>query len=193
VLANEQQAKSGAKAGENPEQFIKTLVDDSLEVVSKNKDKLKSDQRHLVIEKVMNMLVQHFDFTRMTRLAVARNWRRATPEQKSQLSKEFRDLLVRTYSKALTEYDDQEIKIKLTKATPRESEAKVKSLIIDKSGNPIAMDYYLEKSENGWKIFDIEIEGISLVSNYRSSFARVVNNSGIDGLIDLLRKKNKKK
>ena len=137
-------------------------------------------------------MLQHFNFTRMTQLALARDWRQASPAQQKALTDEFHVLLVRTYSKALTEYKNQTIEFKPFALKAGETDVRVRTEIKQSgAGKNIELDYYLEKSGAAWKVYDIEVGGISLVTNYRDSFASEVRNNGFDGLIKSLQAKNK--
>jgi phospholipid transport system substrate-binding protein len=134
-------------------------------------------------------LAPHFDFRRMTQAAMAKNWRLATPEQQEQLTREFRTLLVSTYSHAITTYKDQQIEFRPVHAAG--SEATVRSEIRQPGQTPTVIDYDLAKSVDGWKIFDVKVGGASLVVTYRDTFADEVRNSGVDGLIAALANKNR--
>ena len=137
------------------------------------------------------MMVPLFDFTRMTQLAVARNWRAATPEQQKSLTAEFRTLLVRTYSTALSNYRDQVIDFKPLRSAPGETEVTVKSVVKQPGTDALTMDYDMEKTADGWKVYDIKIDGISLITTYRETFANKVREGGVDGLIKSLADKNR--
>lgn len=173
-----------------PDALIRTVTDEVLEIVRTDKD-LKSGNTRKAVALVETKVLPHFNFTRMTQLALARDWRQATPAQQKALTDEFRELLVRTYSKALTEYRNQTIAYKPFSLKAGESDAKVRTEIRQPGGKPIELDYYLEKSGTAWKVYDIEVGGISLVTNYRDTFASEVRNGGIDGLIQTLQAKNK--
>jgi phospholipid transport system substrate-binding protein len=135
-------------------------------------------------------VLPHFDFTRMTRLAVGRYWRDATPEQQQKLVKEFRDLLVRTYSISLSNYKNQTIDYKPLRMNPGDTDVTVKTTVLQPGGQPIPIDYQMIKTPNGWKVYDITVEGVSLVVNYRSSFAQEIQQGGMDKLIQTLADKN---
>jgi phospholipid transport system substrate-binding protein len=141
---------------------------------------------------VETRVVPLFDFPRMTQMAVARNWRAATPEQQTALTAAFRALLVRTYSSALSSYRDQVIEFRSLRAAPADTEVTVKSLVKQSGTAPVAMDYDMEKTPAGWKVYDIKVAGISLVTTYRDSFADKVRDDGVDGLIKALEDKNRK-
>ncbi|MBI5920974.1 MAG: ABC transporter substrate-binding protein [Betaproteobacteria bacterium] len=174
-----------------PDELIKNVTRDVLEVVRKDRDIQKGNQKR-AIELVEAKVVPYFNFVRMTGLALAKDWRSATQEQKKLLAHEFRALLVRTYSKSLSEYRDQAIEFRPLKMNPGDTQAKVRTLINQTGGaKPITLDYYLEKDGSRWKVIDIEVGGISLVTNYRDTFAGVVRNEGIDGLIATLQRKNR--
>ncbi|CAG0984926.1 Intermembrane phospholipid transport system binding protein MlaC [Rhodocyclaceae bacterium] len=173
-----------------PDALIKNVTEEVLEIVRKDKD-IQSGNTKKAIELVEAKVLPHFNFTRMTQLAMARDWRQATPAQQKTLVDEFRTLLVRTYSKALTEYKNQTIEYKPFKMQAADTDVKVRTDIKQPGGKPIQLDYYLEKQNPGWKVYDIEVGGISLVTNYRESFAQEVRNGGIDGLIKSLQTKNK--
>ena len=181
----------GALAQEQaPEVLIKNVTNEVLEIVRKDKD-IQGGNTRKAIDLVEAKVLPHFNFTRMTQLAVARDWRQASPEQQKTLTAEFRTLLVRTYSKALTEYKNQTIDFRPFKMQPAETDVKVRTLINQPGAKAIDLDYYLEKQPNGWKVYDIEVGGVSLVTNYRSEFTTEVRKGGIDGLIATLQKKNK--
>lgn len=173
-----------------PDQLIRNVTNEVLEIVRKDKD-IQGGNTRKAIELVEAKVLPHFDFLHMTRLALAREWRKATPAQQQTLSAEFRTLLVRTYSKALTEYRNQTIEFKPFKMQAGETDVKVRTQVEQAGAKPIGLDYYLEKMPNGWKVYDIEVGGISLVTNYRESFGNEVRQNGIEGLIKTLQTKNK--
>ena len=127
----------------------------------------------------------------MTGLALGRDWNKATPDQKRVLTQEFRTLLVRTYSNALTAYRDQTVEYKPFKMAPGDTDVTVRTQVNQKRGKPIQLDYVLEKEADGWKVYDVVVAGVSLVTNYRSSFSQEVHSNGMDGLIKMLQAKNK--
>lgn len=168
-----------------PDVLIKTTVRDVLEVI--NQDKHANDAYNKkLLEFIDAKVLPHFDFERMTRLAVARAWRTATPEQKAALVAEFRTMLVRTYSKAFTLYKDVSVEIKPFTMPANAEEVTVKTVIIRPGAPPVPVDYEMEKTLTGWKAFDVTVEGISLVATHRGSFAEKVQQAGIDGLIKSL-------
>jgi phospholipid transport system substrate-binding protein len=173
-----------------PDVLIKNVTNEVVEIVRKDKD-IQAGNYKKAIELVEAKVLPNFNFTRMTALATARDWRTATPAQQKTLTDEFHTLLVRTYSKALGEYKNQTIDFRPFKMNAADTDVKVRTQINQGGGaKPISLDYYLEKSSAGWKVYDIEVGGISLVTNYREFFATEVRNGGIDGLIKTLQAKN---
>jgi phospholipid transport system substrate-binding protein len=174
-----------------PDVLVKTITDEVAAVLKKDKDIQAGDTRKAG-DLIETKIVPHFDFTRMARIAMARNWRAATPEQQKELAAEFKTLLVRTYSTALTNYRDQEIDYKPLRAKPEDTEATVKSEVKQSgSSQPVPIDYEMEKTPNGWKVYDVKVDGVSLVTTYRDTFASEVREKGIDGLIKSLAAKNR--
>ena len=174
-----------------PDVLVKTVTDEVLEIVRQDKDSQTGNTKK-AIDLVEGKVLPNFNFTRMTQLAMARDWRQATPAQQKILTDEFHTLLVRTYAKALTEYKNQTVHYKPFTLKPGETDVRVRTEIRQSgAGKNIELDYWLEKSATGWKVYDIEVGGISIVTNYRESFASEVRNNGIDGLIKSLQAKNK--
>lgn len=172
-----------------PDELIKTTANEVTEIIKKDKD-IQAGNKAKIKELVEAKVLPHFDFTRMTRLAVGRYWNQATPAQQQELTNEFRSLLVRTYSASLTSYRDQRIDYKPLKLNPTDTEAVVKTVVQQSSGQGIPIDYSVEKTPSGWKAYDISVDGVSLVVNYRSSFAQQIQQGGIDQLIKTLQAKN---
>jgi phospholipid transport system substrate-binding protein len=154
------------------------------------KDKQLTSNPGKLLELVDAKVLPHFNFTRMTMLAIGRPWRDATQGQREQLVKEFRTLLVRTYSTALEQYSDQAIEVRPATLKPGDDETTVRTQIKQPGGQPIAMDYRMERTPQGWKVFDVSIEGVSIVTTYRSSFGTEVSRNGIDGLIKSIAAQN---
>ncbi len=169
------------------------LQSTTLEVITaiKRQRDLHGGQPTQVASLVETKVLPLFDFSRMTRIAVARNWRLASPEQQAALTAAFRTLLVRTYSTALSSYRDQVIEFRSMHSAPADIEVTVKSLVKQSGAAPIAMDYDMEKTPAGWKVFDIKVAGISLVTTYRDSFSAKIREDGVDGLIKALEEKNR--
>ena len=180
-----------AVAQEAPDALVKRVSQEALQVI-KTDPKVQAGDQARVRELIETKLAPHFDVDRMTALAAGRAYRSATPEQKKQLADQFRTLLIRTYSTALNQYRDQTIEYRPLKMAPTDTEVVVRSLIKQKSGaDPIDINYSMEKTDAGWKVYDVVIAGVSLVQNYRSSFASEIQKSGVDGLIATLVAKNK--
>jgi phospholipid transport system substrate-binding protein len=173
-----------------PDVLIKKTAQEILDIVRNDKD-IRAGNKKKVLELVDSKVLPHFDFARMTQLAVGRSWRTATPEQRNILVTEFRAMLVRTYTKAFTLYRDQTIDVKPLKAKDDASELTVKTVINKPDGKQVLVDYEMEKTPSGWKVFDVTIEGVSLVATNRGSFNEKVQQSGIEGLISSLISMNK--
>ena len=175
-----------AAAQEGPDALVKRVTDEVLAIIKSDKD-LQAGKPHKVVEVAEAKVLPHFDFERMTRLAVGRNWRQASDAQKQSLVKEFRTLLVRTYSNSLTAYRDQAIEVKPTRLAAGDTEATVRTQVLQPGGPSIPIDYSMQKSASGgWKVFDVVIDGVSLVTTYRGSFNEQIQKSGIDGLVKTL-------
>ena len=180
---------AGAQEVLAPDVLVRNVTSEVLDIVRKDRD-IQSGSTRKAIDLVEAKVLPHFNFARMTQLAVARDWRQASPAQQKALTDEFRTLLVRTYSKALTEYRNQTIDFKPLKAQPADTDVRVRTEIKQSGAKAIELDYSLEKTTAGWKVYDIEVAGVSLVTNYRTSFANEVRDGGIDGLIKTLQAKN---
>jgi phospholipid transport system substrate-binding protein len=178
-----------AQATEGPEVLIKRLSTEVLDTIRTDKA-IQGGDSSRVIALVDSKIMPNVNFVRMTAASVGRSWRQATPEQQKRLQEEFKTLLVRTYSGALAEVRDQTIAMKPLRAAAEDSEVVVKSEIQGR-GDPIQLDYRLEKAATGWKIYDLNVLGVWLVETYRSQFAQEINANGIDGLISKLAERNK--
>ena len=170
-----------------PDALVKSMVDEVLAVIKTNKD------RRVLGEVVDKKVLPNFDFQAMTRLAVGRSWREASPAQQQALENAFRALLVTTYTTALTQStgSDQSVDVRPTAVKPADDDVTVRTMVKDSSRKPFAVDYRLAKGANGWKVYDVAVENLSLVTNYRGSFQTEITKSGIDGLIKSLEAKNK--
>jgi|SRR5580765_3203393 phospholipid transport system substrate-binding protein len=174
-----------------PDVLVKTITDEVAVAIKKDKD-IQAGDTAKAAELIEAKIVPHFNFTRMARIAMARNWRSATPEQQKQLASEFKTLLVRTYSTALVNYKEQRIDYKPLRAKSDDTEVTVKSEVKQSgSSQPVSIDYEMEKTDNGWKVYDVKVGGVSLVTTYRDTFASEVRERGIDGLIKSLAAKNR--
>jgi len=179
-----------AADGSAPDQLIRQLSLETIEAVKADKD-IQAGNINKIIALVDAKVMPHVNFQRMTSSAVGRFWRQATPEQQSKLQAEFKTLLVRTYAGALTQVKDQTIGLKPLRAQPSDTEVVVRTEIRGK-GDPIQLDYRLEKAGAEWKIYDVNVLGIWLADQYRNSFAQEIGANGIDGLIKSLADKNAK-
>lgn len=168
-----------------PDVLIKDTAQEVIAIVKQDKD-IQSGNQKKILALVDAKVLPNFDFTRMTQLAAGRYWRRATPEQQKQLVAEFRNMLVRTYTKAFTMYRDQSIDVKPLTLAATDTETTVKTRIIKAGGQATEVDYQMKKAADGWKVFDVVIEGVSMVTSYRSTFATQIDQSGVDGLIKTL-------
>ena len=179
-----------AAAAEAPDALVKRVSGELLQLVRTDKDLAAGNQRK-VVEVAEQKVLPHFDFERMTRLAVGRNWQQASEAQKQALVKEFRTLLVRTYSSSLSAYRNQTIEVKPLKMGAQDNDTTVRTQVIQPGGPPIPIDYAMEKGASGdWKVYDVVIDGASLVTTYRSSFNDQVQKGGLDGLIKTLQERN---
>ena len=172
-----------------PDALVRKVTDDVLAIVRADKA-IQSGDTKKAIDLVNDKVLPHFNFRHMTALAVGRDWRAASHEQQGSLTNEFRQLLVRTYSNALTQYKDQLIEYKPFRMADGDTTAQVRTEVKQSGAQPVNIDYSLEKLPDGWKVYDVAVGGVSLVTNYRSSFTEEIQRSGIDGLIASLTSKN---
>jgi len=173
-------------ADTQPDQLIKETSEKVLSTLDQNKEKFK-EQPEAIHTLVNDIILPHLDFRAMSKLALGKNWRKANDDQQLRFTDAFKTMLIRTYSKSLTEYAGQEIRF-LPYHPPAEGKrtVKVKTVISQSSGPEIPIDYSLRIKDDIWKVYDIKIDGISLVTNYRNSFASDINRVGIEGLIEKL-------
>ena len=179
-----------AAAQESPDALVKRTADEILAIIKADKD-IQNGNSAKVVELAEQKVLPHFDFERMTRLAVGRNWSQASDAQKQALIKEFRTLLVRTYSTSLSQYRNQKIDVKPTKVAAADKEATVRTAVIQQGGPPIPIDYAMEKVDSGWKVYDVVIDGASLVTTYRGTFNDQIQKGGIDALVKTLQDRNR--
>ena len=179
-----------ALAQEAPDALVRQVTEEVLEIVRKDRD-IQNGNARKAIELVDAKVIPHFNFQHMTALAVGKDWRKASPQQQQQLTSEFKTLLVRTYSNALTGYKNQKVVYKPFRMNPGDTEVVVRTEVQQPGNQPVQLDYSLEKLDSGWKVYDVSVAGISLVTNYRDQFGQEVRNSGIDGLIKAIATKNK--
>jgi phospholipid transport system substrate-binding protein len=173
-----------------PDALVKATSQDVLEIVKKDKD-IQAGSKQKIYALVDAKVLPHFDFKRMTQLAVGKFWRQATPAQQDELVKEFRILLVRTYSTSLSTYKNQTIDYKPLRMGSGDIDVTVRTVVNQPGGQPIPIDYGLQKTADGWKVYDVVVDNVSLVTNYRGSFSSEIRKSGIDGLIKTLVDKNR--
>lgn len=179
-----------AQASESPEVLIQRVAAELIEAI-KSDAALRNGDQTRVIALVDNRLLPHVNFTRMTAASVGRFWRQATPEQKQKLQAEFKTLLVRTYSGALSQVKDQTLVVKPLRANPGDTEVIVRSELRTPGRDPVQLDYRVEKTETGWKVYDLNVLGVWLVETYRGQFAQEINAKGLDGLIAALAQRNR--
>jgi phospholipid transport system substrate-binding protein len=176
-------------AAEGPNEMIRRLSTDVLNNIKADKDIQRGDVSK-IIAYVDSKIMPNVNFTRMTASAVGRNWRQATPEQQKRLQEEFKNMLVRTYAGALTQVKDQTIEVKPLRAGAGDTEVIVRTEVLGR-GEAVQLDYRMEKTASGWKIYDLNVLGIWMVETYRTQFAQEISARGIDGLIATLAQRNK--
>ena len=172
-----------------PEELVKQVTQDVLDAVKSDKA-LAAGDKEKALKLAEEKILPHVDFQEATRLAVGRSWAKATPEQRKRLVQEFRSMLVRTYSNALGTYEGQTVKVLPLRMKPQDTDVTVRNEYIRQGGKPVLLEYAMHKTPQGWKIYDIVVEGVSLVLTYRSEFDAVVRQDGVDGLIQRLSQKN---
>jgi len=181
---------AAALAQTAPDKLVKSVADDVLAGLRQDPD-LRAGSQAKFAELLEQKVAPHFDFERMARLAVGRGWRQATPEQQKALVEQFRALLIRSYSSAYTAYKDIAIDVKPARMQPNDNDVQVRTEIkVPNGGQAISVDYSMYKAGSDWKIYDVTVEGVSLVTTYRSTFADEIRQSGVDGLIKSLQEKN---
>ena len=186
-------ACSGASAQavdqSTPDGLIKTVVSDVMASV-KSDPEIQKGNIPRIVDLVEKKIVPYTDMRRTTEMAMGPNWKKATPEQQAQLVSEFKNLLIRTYSGALSQLRDQTIQFKPLRAAPDDKEVVVKTVVIGR-GDPVPLDYRLEKTANGWRVYDMNIMGVWLVEAYRNQFANQISQNGVEGLVKFLQDRNK--
>ncbi|MFC5551961.1 MlaC/ttg2D family ABC transporter substrate-binding protein [Massilia aerilata] len=182
-------AAPAAAANEAPDVLVKRVSTDVIDAVKADKD-IQAGNSRKIIDLVNTRILPYVDSDKMTAQAAGRFWRQATPEQQKQLSEEFRQLLIYTYSGALSQIKNETIEFKPFRADPADSEVEVKSQVNLTRGEPITLNYRLSKGAQGWKIFDLNVMGAWLVETYKSTFASEIGKGGVDGLIKKLHDRN---
>lgn len=172
-----------------PDALVKQTAEEVLSIVKTDKDIQAGDQQK-IFAIAEEKILPNFDFERVCRMVLGKNWRSASADQQTAFKKEFRSLLLRTYASALGKYRDQKIEYKPLRMEPGATNVTVKTQILQSGGQPVAVDYSLVKATEGWKVYDIVIENVSLVTNYRSQFSNEIHQNGLDSLIKKLADKN---
>jgi phospholipid transport system substrate-binding protein len=173
---------------EAPDTLVRNVT---LEVVGIIQKDIKDGDRKKIIGLIEDKVLPHFNFNAMTSSAVGRNWDKASPEQKSRLTDEFRTLLVRTYASSLAAYSGQKFDFRPLRAKATDTDVTVNVRVLQSGSQPVQIDYDMEKRATGWKVWDVRVAGISLVANYRTEFDNLVREGGVDGLIKALQNKNR--
>jgi phospholipid transport system substrate-binding protein len=173
-----------------PDALVKTVTLEVVDLIAKDKE-IRTGSRAKLVQVIETKVLPHFNFSAMTALAMGQGWGKATPEQKRRLTEEFRTLLVRTYASALSAYSEQKFDFRPLRAKPTDTDVTVNVRVLQPGAQPVAIDYSMEKTASGWKVYDVMVGGVSLVANYRTEFANSVRASGIDGLIRELQAKNR--
>lgn len=173
-----------------PDALARSVTDEVIAIIRADKE-IQAGNQKKVVELVEGKVAPHFAFATMTQLAMGRNWRQANAEQQKRLIAEFHTLLVRTYTTAFVQYRDQKVDYKPLRMAAGDSDVVVQSLIRQTSGQPVAVDYSMERTDSGWKVYNVKIEGISLIENYRNTFNTEIQKNGVDGLIKALAEKNR--
>ncbi len=181
---------SAAATQKAPEVLVRDLSNEVLETIRKDKS-LQSGDLTKLNQLVDQKILPYVNFEKMTQLAVGRGWRQANPEQRAALTREFRTLLVRTYSGAVSQVSDHKVQLRPFRMNPADTDVVVRTNAVPSRGDPIQLDYRLEKTDAGWKIYDVNVLGVWLVENYRNTFASEINQNGIDGLIKSLTERNR--
>jgi phospholipid transport system substrate-binding protein len=177
-------------AQEAPDVLVKTVTLEVVELIAKDKD-IKAGNRGKLVSLIDAKVIPHFNFPGMTALAMGQNWRKAAPAQRQRLVEEFKTLLVRTYASALAAYSDEKFDFRPLRAKPSDTDVIVQVRVLQAGAQPVPIDYSMEKTPEGWKVYDVMVGGVSLVANYRTEFNNVVRDSGVDGLIKNLDAKNR--
>ena len=174
-----------------PDRLVDKTVKEVMEIIQKD-EALKNGDRDKMHDLIETKILPHFNFSRMTQLAMGQHWSKAAPEQQNKLVNEFRTVLVRTYSNALTSYNKETINVNPIKQLGDQVETTVRTVVIQGNGKePVPIDYSMEKKPDGWKVYDVTVAGVSLVTNYRGTFNSQVRKGGVEGLLKALTDKNK--
>ena len=173
-----------------PDQLVKSVTLEVVDLITKDRE-IQAGSRAKLVQLIDAKVLPHFNFTAMTALAMGQSWNKATAEQKKRMTEEFRTLLVRTYASALAAYSEQKFDFRPLRAKATDTDVTVQVRVLQSGAQPVPIDYSMEKTAAGWKVYDVMVGGVSLVANYRTEFNNVVRESGVDGLIKSLATKNK--
>jgi phospholipid transport system substrate-binding protein len=173
-----------------PDELVKNVTTEVIDLIARDKE-IRSGSRTKLIQVIEAKVLPHFNFNSMTALAVGQSWSKATPDQKKRLVGEFKTLLVRTYASALAAYSEQRFDFRPLRARPTDTDVTVNVRVIQSGAQPVPIDYSMEKTAAGWKVYDVMVGGVSLVANYRTEFNAMVREAGIEGLIRNLQAKNR--
>lgn len=173
-----------------PDELVKGVTLEVVGLIAKDRE-IQSGNQQRVIGLVEEKVLPHFNFTAMAALAMGQNWAKASPDQKKRFTEEFKTLLVRTYASALSAYRDQKLDFRPLRAKPTDTDVVVQVRVLQQGAQPVTLDYGMEKTAAGWKVYDVAIGGVSLVANYRTDFANQVREAGVESLIGSLRAKNR--
>jgi len=173
-----------------PDVLVKTVTLEVVELIAKDKE-IREGSRAKLIQLIDAKVLPHFDFAAMTMLTTGQNWKKASAEQKERLTEAFKILLIRTYASALSAYSAQKLEFRPLRAKPTDTDVTVHVRVLQPGSQPVPIDYSMEKTAAGWKVYDVMVGGVSLVANYRTEFNNVVRESGVDGLIKNLANKNR--
>ena len=172
-----------------PDVLVKNVTLEVVDLITKDKE-IKAGSRAKLIELINAKVLPYFDFPSMTALAAGQNWNKANADQKKRLTEEFKTLLVRTYASALSAYSTQKFDFRPLRAKPTDTDVTVNVRVMQSGAQPVTIDYSMQKTAAGWKVYDVMVGGVSLVANYRTEFTTIVRENGVDGLIKDLRRKN---
>jgi len=173
-----------------PDALVKQVTLEVVELIAKDKE-IRGGNRAKLIGLINDKVLPHFNFVSMSALAMGQSWNKATPEQKKRVTEEFKTLLVRTYASALASYSDQKFDFRPLRAKPSDTDVTVNVRVLQQGAQPVPIDYSMEKTASGWKVYDVMVGGVSLVANYRTEFNNLVRESGVEGLIKNLSAKNR--
>ncbi len=175
---------------EAPDVLVKNVTTEVVELIAKDKQ-IRAGDRARLVELIEAKVLPHFNFQSMTTLAMGQSWNKADAAQRKVLIEEFKTLLVRTYASALAAYSEQRLDYRPLRARPTDTDVTVQVRVIQPGAQPVPIDYSMERTGSGWKIYDVMVGGVSLVANYRTEFNGTVRSSGVDGLIKNLQAKNR--